>query len=147
MGAKTMAKDVKYTTWVENEVGIQGVAGSLDGELAVTVSSPLKPVAGTNPEQLIGLSLATCLNATLQAEEKRQGLLHESVVRVKVEFGPDEPGYQFWLTAYVKIPQVDRATGAAMLATAEQRCPVAKLLAGSANVQVQLVDEFPEAEA
>lgn len=139
-----MEKEVKYTTWVENATGIQGTARSLDGELQVQVSSPLKPVAGTNPEQLDGLALATCLNATIEAEEKRRGYDHQSVVRVKSEMGPDTPGYQFWVTAYVKIPQVDRQTAQAILKKAEQRCPMAKLLGANPNVTIKLVDEFEE---
>lgn len=139
-----MEKKVAYTTWVENAVGIEGEVGTLDGQLRLPVSSPLKPVAGTNPEQLIGLALATCLNATIEAEEKRRGLTHQSVVRVKVEMGSDTPGYQFWLTALVKIPEVDAPTGEEILAIAERRCPVAKLLGPSTNVTVKLVDDFGE---
>lgn len=139
-----MEKEVKYTTWVENATGIQGPTGSLDGELQVQVSSPLKAVAGTNPEQLVSLAFATCLNATIEAEEKRRGFDHQSVVRVKSEMGPDTLGYQFWLTAYVKIPQVDRATVQAILEKSEKRCPMAKLLGASLNVTIKLVDEFEE---
>ena len=139
-----MEKKVLYSTTIENAVGIKGEIKSLTGDFKAEVSSPTKPEPGTNPEQLIGSALATCLNATLEAEEKRRGLEHKSVVRVKVEMGYDTPGYQFWLTAMVKIPQVDHEEAEEILKVCERRCPVAKLLYGSQNVVVKLVDEFEE---
>lgn len=132
-----------YKTIVENKDGIQGHAKVIaGGDLDVLTSNPVHDTPGTNPEQLIGLALATCLNATIEAEEKRRGLTHQSAVRVGVTMGFDNPGFQFWLDAQVKIPEVDRQTGTEILQKCEKRCPVAKLLQDSANVKVHLVDDF-----
>ena len=70
-----MAEKVLYQTVVENKEGIQGHAKVITGgDLDVLTSNPVHDTPGTNPEQLIGLALATCLNATIEAEEKRRGL-------------------------------------------------------------------------
>lgn len=46
---------ILYTTQAVNEDGIEGHAYIPNG-LEVAVSSPLKAVPGSNPEQLIGLA-------------------------------------------------------------------------------------------
>lgn len=98
----------------------------------------LKAVPGSNPEQLIGLALSTCLNATLEAIEKEHGQTHQSKVVTTVKMSRDRFGYQFFLDARVTIPEVDAETAARWLAIAETRCPVAKLVGPSANVTIQL---------
>lgn len=131
---------ILYTTKAVNVDGIEGQAYVEDG-LKVTVSSPLKPVAGTNPEQLIGLALSTCLNATLEAIEKEHAQTHQSRVETTVRMSRDRFGYQFFLDAEVTIPEVDTQTAAHWLAIAETRCPVAKLVGASANVQIHLAEK------
>ncbi|KRL41665.1 OsmC family protein [Liquorilactobacillus nagelii] len=143
-----MEKKSLYHTEIENRAGLNGYVRSLNGgKFEQLTSSPLKTVPGSNPEQLIGAALATCLNATLEAEEKRRGLSHQAVVRVAIDLGRDYQGFQFWLRAQVKLPQVERQTAQEMLAICERRCPVAKLLASSPNVTVELVDDFSLGEA
>lgn len=138
-----MSEKVLYHTVVENSEGIHGVAKVISGgDLQVTTANPVSADPGTNPEQLVGLALATCLNATIEAEEKRRGLKHASVVRVGIKMGFDNPGFQFWLDCQVKIPEVDQETAQAILDKAETRCPVDKLLKGSGNLTVHLVDDF-----
>ncbi|WP_071131664.1 OsmC family protein [Enterococcus timonensis] len=126
-----------YETIVTNRAGIKGVVEINNGEDFI-VSGPRDSAAGTNPEQLIGASLATCLNATLEALEARRHIDHKSSVEVTITLHHDTEGYQFFLDALVTIPHVDQTVAAEMLAEAERRCPVAKLLQGSANVRVHL---------
>lgn len=142
-----MADKILYQTVVENDAGIHGQAKVISGgDLSVLTGNPVQHEPGTNPEQLIGLALATCLNATIEAEEKRRGLSHQSVVRVGITMGFDDPGFQFWLDAQVKIPEVSADEGEKILQKAETRCPVAKLLQGNQNVTVHLVDDFDFSE-
>ncbi|KRO03613.1 redox protein, regulator of disulfide bond formation [Levilactobacillus paucivorans] len=131
-----------YQTIAANDAGLEGNAYITDGGLDVLTSDPLNNQPGTNPEQLLGLALSTCLNATLAAIEKRDGLPHTSQVHTLVEFARDYRGFQFYLTAQVAIPGVDASTAQRMVDLAERRCPVAKLLAGNANVQIVLVDHI-----
>ena len=85
-----MAEDkLLYTTRVHNDQGLKGTAW-VEGEkeLRVATSSPLKPQeAGTNPEQLIALSWATCLNATIELALKRHGIKNvASEVAIQVDY-------------------------------------------------------------
>jgi len=135
-----------YRTVAANDGGLEShsyVPGGLD----VLTSHPLNDQPGANPEQFIGLALSTCLNATLEAIEERRGLPHTSQVHTIVEMARDTRGFQFYLTAEVKLPGVDRETAAAMIDLAERRCPVAKLLGSSDNVTVKQVTEFSDAPA
>ncbi|CBL92506.1 dihydroneopterin aldolase [Leuconostoc gasicomitatum] len=132
-----------YHTEIENTAGLVGrVKTIITKDLSVQTSGPLSDEPGTNPEQLLGAALATCLNATIEAEEKRRQLEHKSVVRVGVDMARDTQGFQFFVTAQVKLPHVSRQEAEDMLAIVAQRCPVSKLLSGSSNVQIVLVDDF-----
>ncbi|AVK64616.1 dihydroneopterin aldolase [Lactobacillus sp. CBA3606] len=128
---------ILYTTQAVNADGITGQAYVPAG-LAVPVSSPLSATEGTNPEQLVGLALSTCLNATLAAIEAEHHYPHQSTVVTTVQLSRDRFGYQFWVDAQVTIPTVDATTAARWLALAESRCPVAKLLGASATVKIHL---------
>lgn len=128
-----------YTTTAVNEDGLTGQAYVPDG-LKVAVASPLQPTPGTNPEQLLGLALSTCLNATLEAIEKEHQQPHQSRVVTTVKMARDQYGYQFFVDAVVTIPEVDQPTAQYWLTIAEQRCPVAKLLGASTSVTIHLAD-------
>lgn len=52
-----------YTTTAINDEGLEGHA-YIPGGLKVQTSSPTNDHPGANPEQLLGLSLNTCLEAT-----------------------------------------------------------------------------------
>ncbi|MFB9768888.1 OsmC family protein [Lactiplantibacillus modestisalitolerans] len=128
---------ILYTTQAVNEDGLTGHAYVPNG-LDVPISGPLSPAKGANPEQFIGLALSTCLNATLEAIEKEHDQPHQSKVVTTVKMSRDRFGYQFFLDAAVTIPEVDAETGRHWIELAETRCPVAKLLGGSANVKIHL---------
>ncbi|EHS87328.1 Organic hydroperoxide resistance protein [Limosilactobacillus gastricus PS3] len=128
-----------YQTTVENDMGI---LGETKGDLVLRTSSPLSEMPGTNPEQLVGLAYATCLNATIEAEEARRDLVHNSQVRVQVDLGKDVEGYQFKLLVLVRIPEVNRTVAEEILEIAKRRCPMEKLLGQHPNVTVKLVDQF-----
>lgn len=119
---------------------INGVDGRsrVPGGLDVAVASPLKAdadTAATNPEQLLALAWATCLNGTAQVlvRERRR-----TAVRVEVELHPVEPGpgYEFRVDGYLSAEGFSDAETADLLAAAHARCPVSKLIGGSATVAV-----------
>ncbi|MCI1985894.1 MAG: OsmC family protein [Lactobacillus sp.] len=111
-------------------------------DLQLGVSSPLTPAPGTNPEQLLGLALPTCLKATLRLIEQRQHAPLDSVVRGRVDMGD-----QFTLTAQVRLTQHTPETAVVLLAQAQRECPVAKLVQANANVKVRLVTVFSDDSA
>lgn len=129
-----------YETDVYNQDGIQGYA-YVPHEISVAVSDPQKSdIPGTNPEQLLGLALSTCFNATLQAIESEQGLEHRASVNVHVKMIKANTGLEFLVQARVNIPGVSQAHAQEMVNQAEKRCPVSKLLSGSPNYSVELVN-------
>ncbi len=85
-----MTNESLYHTEIENTAGLVGHVKTITtSDLSVQTSGPLSDEPGTNPEQLLGAALATCLNATIEAEEKRRQLEHKSVVRVGVDMARD----------------------------------------------------------
>ena len=81
-----MKKDYLYETIAVNKDGVNGETyiNKEDG-LSVKVSSPLNNQIGTNPEELLGLSLSTCFNSTIKAILKEKKLVNKSRVEVKVQ--------------------------------------------------------------
>lgn len=128
---------MKYRTEAVNRDGGDGMARVTDG-LTVTVSSPLNPdrdPAGTNPEQLLALAWATCLNATAQAIVARQS---RTAVRVEVELHDAAAGggFEFHVDAYVSVEGASDDETQRVLEAAHGRCPVSKLIGGAATVAV-----------
>ena len=128
---------LKYRTEAINTGGGDATSRVIDG-MEVSVSSPLganpDPDA-TNPEQLLALAWATCLNSTAQAIVKRR---RRTAVRVEIELHSAETGagYEFHVDAYLSLEGGSPDETAELLASADARCPVSKLLAGAATVRV-----------
>lgn len=128
---------MRYRTEAINGDGGDGTA-EVPGGLSVTVSSPLNPERdpnGANPEQLLALAWATCLNATAQAVVAPET---RTTVRVEVELhdGAAGAGYEFHVGAYLSVQGADAAETERVLAAAHARCPVSKLLGGASTVTV-----------
>lgn len=128
---------MRYWTEAVNHDGGDG-SSSVPGGLEVAVGSPLRDErdpAATNPEQLLALAWATCLNATARvivANARR------TAVRVRVELRDAEPspGFEFHVDAYLSAEGADVAETERILDAAHARCPVSKLLGGAASVRV-----------
>jgi len=129
---------VRYRTSASNDDGGSGVS-RVPGGLAVAVANPLDPghdPAASNPEQLLALSWATCLNATAQAVVQRE---RRTAVRVEVAMRDAEgrTGYEFVVTAFVSAEGLDEVATARLAADAHDRCPVSRLLHGAGTVAVE----------
>lgn len=133
----------KYETEAINNDGVKGVAYIPNG-LTVAVSHPLEDAPGTNPEQLLGLSLSTCMSATLEAIEKENGLPHLAEVHVHVSMVKSTSGLDFLVTAKIRIPNITHSQAIDFVHQAEGRCPVSKLLRNSGNYTIEVVDSFDE---
>jgi organic hydroperoxide reductase OsmC/OhrA len=128
-----MAEDqLLYTTRVHNDEGLKGTAW-VEGPygLRVETSSPLKSdEPGTNPEQLIALSWATCLNATIEIALKGRGQIDvKSEVVVEVTYKKNIETtityFDFKVDVFVDLPQ---AEAEALVTAAEKRCPVSQIM-------------------
>lgn len=127
-----------------NEEGVDGVAYVKNGGLEVTVSSPVTEAAGTNPEELLGLSLSTCLNATIQSLLKARGKNNHSRVEVQVDFMRETSGIGFFfeVVGLAQINGMSLEEAELLVKEAEKRCPVSKLLAGSQTVTIKTIESI-----
>jgi len=128
---------VQYRTEASNHDGGAGVSEVVGG-MRVAVASPLDPdrdAAASNPEQLLALAWATCLNATAQVLVAAQ---RRTSVRVEVELhrATPGPGYEFHVDAYLSAEGMADAAMQDLLERAHARCPVSKLIREAATVGV-----------
>lgn len=124
-----------------NEDGINGTAYVKNDGLKVAVSSPTSKDSGTNPEELLGLSLSTCLNATIQSLLKARGKENKSRVEVQLNFMRESSGIGFYFDV-IALAQIDGLVfeeAENLVKEAEQRCPVSKLLKDSKTVIVKTI--------
>lgn len=128
---------MRYRTEASNHDGGAGVS-EVAGGMQVAVASPLDPERDTtasNPEQLLALAWATCLNATARVFVAPQ---QRTSVRVEVALQQAEPGpgYEFHVDAFLSAEGMTDAETRDLLSRAHARCPVSKLLGGAATVAV-----------
>ncbi|VEU83005.1 OsmC family protein [Acholeplasma hippikon] len=128
-----------YKTIITNENGING---SVTADNGFTVQ--VAPVKGadlehTNPEQLIGASWATCLNATIYSILKLKQLDNKARVRVEVLlFTHEKTGYRFELHAKAAIENMPFDEVKAIVEHADKFCPVSKLVSGRQGVTLEV---------
>ncbi len=128
----------RYRTSALNDDGGTGVSRVPDG-LEVAVSNPLQRAhdrRASNPEQLLALAWATCLNATAQAIVSGA---HRTAVRVEVALRDAEgrEGYEFVVTAFVSGEGLDESEASNLAVAAHARCPISRLLQASPLAEVR----------
>lgn len=135
-----MSKDSLFHAEMINEDGVSGTAFVRDG-LSVQVSSVTSPQKGTNPEELLGLSWATCLNATIQSLLKGRGIPAKSKVVVHVDLKKEEKisGIYFDLKVFASIEGFPLEKAEQLLTSAHRRCPVSKIIGNYEYVTLQAV--------
>lgn len=137
----------RYRTTAINDDGGEGTSRIVGG-LEVPVANPLSPhfdPTASNPEQLLALAWATCLNATAQAIARRA---YRTAVRVDVEMRDalERGGFEFAVTAFVSAEGQGEAAVAALAEQAHARCPISRLLHGANDVAVR-TEPWQDAEA
>ncbi len=114
-----------YHAEVVNEKGLSGVSFIRGNEqLALGVSSSLVKGAGTNAEQLIGLTVSTCFNGTLELVERSHNLPHKSVIHTGVDMVKDGEGYAFILRIQILMEGVAHDQAEALVEEAKDRSPL-----------------------
>ena len=138
-----MKKDYLYETIAVNKDGVNGETyiNKEDG-LRVKVSSPLNNQIGTNPEELLGLSLSTCFNSTMKAILKEKKLVNKSRVEVKVQLKKELEGMGFLFDVLIlaAIDDLEPEVIEDIVHAASLRCPVYKLIKESDTVSVHISD-------
>lgn len=128
----------RYRTSAVNRDGGTGVSRVVGG-LEVAVSNPLSADADlsrSNPEQLLALAWATCLDATLQAIVRGA---HRTSVRVDVELrdSPERGGFEFDVTASVSAEGRSLEETVGLAEAAHARCPISRLLEHASTARVR----------
>lgn len=119
-----------YSTVATNVGGTAGTVSTSDGP-ELRTGRPGHPDEGVNPEQLLGMAWATCLNATVEAVLERRGMSAPSRVDVDVSLYRREDGVLFFRpTATVSIQGLEEDAVRQVAAAAHERCPVSQLLTG-----------------
>lgn len=140
---KKMKKDYLYETIAVNKDGVNGETyiNKEDG-LSVKVSSPLNNQIGTNPEELLGLSLSTFFNSTIKAILKEKKLVNKSRVEVKVQLKKELEGMGFLFDVLILavIDDLNPEVIEDIVHAASLRCPVYKLIKESKSVAVHIID-------
>jgi len=101
-------------------------------EGAFSFASRIEDGPGTNPEELLGASLAGCYAMALNAALEKEGKAVRSVhVEAKVFLGKDEAGLKINridLIADADIEQIDDADFQAIAENVKKTCPISKAL-------------------
>ena len=136
-----MNKDYIFKTRAVNKNGMNGVTYIEDG--IVVPLSPLNktPKLGSNPEELMGMSYASCLSSTLLSILKSKRLENEADVRVDVYFKRDledkDRRFFFQIDAFLEVVGMSIEEMTPYVEEAHYRCPVSQLLKDSNTVTVQ----------
>ena len=101
----------------------------------------MKDSPGFNPEQLFGLSWATCLNATLEALLKTRRVEARSKVEVHVDFCREEDGRGFYfdLKAFISVEGLELEAVEKFAQSAHKYCPVSKIIGEYNHVTLEVV--------
>lgn len=128
-----------YESIIINNEGVKGTSYSYGGN---NFSVKLSPVAeshlGTNPEQLIAFSWASCFNSTVQSIVKNPDV--KSKVVVWVSLHKDKPiGLFFKLHAKIAVEGKTLEETTAIANKAHHFCPVSKLIRDNEHVTIEAV--------
>lgn len=120
---------VLYRTTAVNQSGISGVVEiTHPNKQQWQISSPLTAQSGTNPEQLLAASVATCLHASLRYVLEKSKQVVDTAVTTQVDLLPDEEGYQFAVLATIHFAAMNKDEAIDLVEASCRQCPLAKLI-------------------
>ena len=128
-----------FTGVAHNTAGIDGESW-VDGGLRVRVASPTAEDRGgaTNPEELLALSWATCLNAAARVVAG-PGVEVEVDAEISLHRRSTGEGFEFSGLARLRFPGKTEAESDELAAAAHARCPVSRMLSGESRIEVVAV--------
>lgn len=115
----------------------RGKSGMISG--AYTFATRFESAKGTNPEELVGAAHAACysmaLSAGLEAAGKRPTRVSTTAeVILSMEGGPHITTIR--LTTRGVVPGLDQAGFVAAAEEAKKGCPISRLFAGNASIEL-----------
>lgn len=127
-----------YTTDTYNIEGLDGHAYAKNG-IEVQTSSPLNDNPGTNPEQLLRMSLCTCLVGTMEVILKEHKIGVEPRAHAKISYVRGKGHNEFLVHAQVAVPGQTLSQTRALVSEVENRSCVSQLLRGNDNYSLEAV--------
>lgn len=118
-----------------NEDGANGTT-YINGGISVDIASVYKNEHNkSNPEELLGMSLATCMHSSLKFILFQDKLSNNSRVDVLVSLvlNKDSKLYEFKIDLYLQIEDMTLEQISNYLTLTKERCPVSKLFNNSTN--------------
>ncbi|GGX86038.1 organic hydroperoxide resistance protein [Streptomyces fructofermentans] len=130
--------DVLYTAVATAENGRDGRVATEDGTLDLVVNPPKEmggSGSGTNPEQLFAAGYSACFQGALAVVARQEKAdVTGSTVTARVGIGRNDDGFGIIVEISAVIPNVDAATGRALLEKAHRVCPYSKATRGNITV-------------
>lgn len=141
-----MSVDPKY--WTEAKAsggGRNGMAGLVNGQLTVTMTSP-KELGGSgmghNPEELFAVGYAACYLGAMRfaATSEKLGTVPETAsVNAHVGIGPrSDGGFGLKVKLVVTMPGVDRAVAERIAERGHFICPYSNATKGNIEVETEI---------
>ncbi len=141
-----MTVDAKY--WTEAKAtggGRNGIAGLVNGQLTVTMTSP-KELGGSglghNPEELFATGYAACYLGAMRfaAGSEKLGTVPDSAtVNAHVGIGPrSDGGFGLKVKLVVSLPGLDRAVAEKIVERGHFICPYSNATKGNIEVVTEL---------
>ncbi|MFU8793230.1 MAG: OsmC family protein [Acholeplasmataceae bacterium] len=133
---KTYLNEITITSHSEN----QGYTTSSTG-FKVPIKDATHQTDGTSAGELVAMSLATCLHATLHVLMKAKRLTLESRIDVRYRsYKEDTPslGFYFELLATIHLPGLNDDDAQALVSRTKELCPVSKMLTQYPHVSIEL---------
>lgn len=129
----------RYKTTAINNNGSNGFAYIVDGIKVQLAPISVSSTEHTNPEQLLALSWATCLNSTLKYLLKAKNINTQSVVKVDAYllFDKDNKRFDFALDAFVDIEGLTIEEIEPLMMEADSRCPVSRLFNNNERITIK----------
>jgi lipoyl-dependent peroxiredoxin len=143
-----MSVNVLYKTKAKATGGRDGQAATLDGALAVKLTTPKELGGaggeGNNPEQLFAAGYAACFIGAMKfvASQDKDGpkVPADASVTSTVGIGPRaEGGFGLDIALEVSLPGVPRAAAEALVAKAHQVCPYSNATRNNVDVRLTVV--------
>jgi Ohr subfamily peroxiredoxin len=141
-----MSVDAKY--WTEAKAtggGRNGIAGLVNGQLTVTMTSP-KELGGSglghNPEELFATGYAACYLGAMRfaaRSEKLGEMPEDTTVNAHVGIGGrSDGGFGLKVRLVVTMPGVDRATAEKIAERGHHICPYSHATKGNIEVVTEV---------
>jgi Ohr subfamily peroxiredoxin len=141
-----MSVNVLYKTKAKATGGRDGQSATLDGTLAVKLTTPKElggpGGAGNNPEQLFAAGYAACFIGAMKFVASQGGpkVPADTSVTSTVGIGPrSEGGFGLDIALEVSLPGVPRADAEALVAKAHQVCPYSNATRNNIDVRLSVV--------